>query len=80
MTGKKVVEFMNSKDRVMYDIDSEGNVKEGSDKNLYLIDSDMVFYKKNHRKQSIASDEFHENLAVIADTYDIELSLRGWVD
>ncbi|WP_433587355.1 kinase [Providencia alcalifaciens] len=80
VTGKKVVEFMNSKDRVMYDIDSEGNVKEGSDKNLYLIDSDMVFYKKNHRKQSIASDEFHENLAVIADTYDIELSLRGWVD
>ena len=40
----------------------------------------MVFYTKNHRKQSIASDEFHENLAVIADTYDIELSLRGWVD
>lgn len=81
VSGKKVVEFMNSKDRVMYDIDSEGNVKEGADKKLYLIDADLVFYTKNHRKQSIASDEFYKNCPVIADIYDIELSLiKGWGD
>lgn len=78
--GERAFEFVKSKGGIMYDIDSEGNVKEGADKKLYLIDSDMVVYPERQRRASVASDAFYQNNGWILDLYRMELAMRGLAD